>query len=117
MDKILALSSCPDANGQGDHPPILPAGLDWIKKAIKQVAAKNVIIDPLMAFLNESNNSHRDQDIRQVLARMAALADETGAAILVIRHLNKGCWRPRYLQGRGQHRNHRRGPERPSRGS
>ena len=89
LDRIVALPDCPDKDGQGDHPPVLPDDLEWIEQAIQRVNAKLVIIDPLMAYLSGTTNSHRDQDIRRVLARMAALAEETGAAILVIRHLNK----------------------------
>lgn len=87
LNRIVALSSCPDKDG--GHPPVLPDDLEWIKKAIERVDAKLVIIDPLMAFLSGGTNAHRDQDVRRVLARMADLAEETGAAIVVIRHLNK----------------------------
>ncbi|MHB8160593.1 MAG: AAA family ATPase [Thermoleophilia bacterium] len=89
LSRIVALPACPDSEGGEEHPPVLPDDLGWIEKAIERVDAKLVIIDPLMAFLSGQTNSHRDQDIRRVLARMAALAEGTGAAILVIRHLNK----------------------------
>ncbi|MHB1324820.1 MAG: AAA family ATPase [Thermoleophilia bacterium] len=101
LNRIVALSSCPDNNGQEEHPPVLPDDLDWIEKAIERVDAKLVIIDPLMAFLSGDTNSHRDQDIRRVLARMAALAEGTGAAILVIRHLNKSAGGPALYRGGG----------------
>src|SRR5215210_2938193 len=42
-----------------------------------------------MAFLSGDTNSHRDQDVRRALAPLAALAQRTGAAILIVRHLNK----------------------------
>ena len=34
-------------------------------------------------------NSHRDQDVRRALAPLAKLAEDTGAAVLIVRHLNK----------------------------
>lgn len=101
LNRIVALPSCPDNDGQEEHPPVLPDDLIWIEQAIKQVDARLVIIDPLMAFLSGNTNSHRDQDIRRVLARMAALAEETGAAILVIRHLNKSAGGPALYRGGG----------------
>jgi len=86
LDRIRGLDICPDPNG--GHPPILPDDLPWIEKAIESVNAKLVIIDPLSSYMG-GTNTHRDSEIRGVLSRVADLAKKTGAAILVIRHLNK----------------------------
>jgi hypothetical protein len=48
-----------------------------------------VIIDPVMAFLGPTVNAHRDQDIRRALHPLSVMADETGAAVVIVRHLNK----------------------------
>jgi len=87
--RIIALTECPDAQGEETHPPVLPDDLGVIREAIVRVEAKLLIIDPLMAYLGSDTNSHRDQDIRRVLFQVAALAEETGVAIVVVRHLNK----------------------------
>lgn len=50
-----------------------------------------MVIDPLMAFLSSKTDSHKDQDVRRALAPMAALAERTGAAVLIVRHLNKAA--------------------------
>jgi RecA-family ATPase len=52
--------------------------------------ARLVIIDVLMAYIPTGVDSHRDQDVRQILARLSALAESTGCTILLLRHLNKG---------------------------
>jgi hypothetical protein len=49
-----------------------------------------VVVDPLMAHLGGMINSWKDQMIRQALAPLHAMAEETGAAVLVVAHLNKG---------------------------
>ena len=49
-----------------------------------------VIIDPLMAYLGGDVNSHRDQDVRRALAPLARMAEETGAAVILVRHNTKG---------------------------
>jgi len=46
-----------------------------------------VVIDPLMAFLSEKTDSYKDQDVRRALAPLAALAERTRAATLIVRHL------------------------------
>ena len=70
-----------------DTPTLLD--LDALREAIREVEAALVVIDPLMAFLPGQVDSHRDQDVRRVLAPLAALAAETAATVLVVRHLSK----------------------------
>ena len=43
-----------------------------------------------MAVLGHSIDSSRDQDVREVLTPLAQVAERTGCAIMIIRHLNKG---------------------------
>src|SRR5262249_6034035 len=61
-----------------------------IGKAIEDVDAKLVIIDPLMAYLPGKTDAYRDQDVRRLLAQVAQLATATSTAVLVLRHLTKG---------------------------
>jgi len=49
-----------------------------------------VIIDPLMAVLGNTIDSSRDQSVREVFTPLAQLAQRTGCAILMIRHLSRG---------------------------
>jgi AAA domain len=60
-----------------------------------------VIVDPLMAFLSADTNSHRDQDVRKALFRLSMLAEDTGAAVVVVRHLNKSNAGPALYRGGG----------------
>ena len=88
--EILALATVPDENGH-DRYLSIPDDLVLIEKGIRLVGARLVIVDPLMAFLSSDTNSHRDQDVRRALAPLAGLAERTGAAVLVVRHLNKAA--------------------------
>jgi AAA domain len=59
-----------------------------------------VIIDPLTAFLGGEINAHRDQDVRRALYPLKLMAESTGAAVLVVRHLSKsGDANPLYRGG------------------
>lgn len=73
-----------------DRPPDLTCDLDVIRAEIERHDVRLVIVDPLMAFLGADVDSHRDQDVRRVLHPLSKLAEATGVALLVIRHLNKG---------------------------
>jgi hypothetical protein len=82
----------PDVHPEGapPRPPELPADLFLLEDLVKSKAAALVVIDPLMAFLSGQVDSHRDQDIRRVLASLGYMAARTGAAVVIVRHMNKG---------------------------
>jgi hypothetical protein len=54
-----------------------------------------------MAFLGEKVNAHKDQDVRRAMHALTRVADETGAAILVVRHLNKSGGQNAVTRGGG----------------
>jgi len=83
----------PDVQPEPDRPPRppeLPADLDAVEGMVKDKQAALVVVDPLMAFLSGQVDSHRDQDIRRVLASLGYMAARTGAAVVIVRHMNKG---------------------------
>src|SRR5215207_3007837 len=87
--KVLALATVPIQDTEGERLLSIPEDLPIIRRGIERVDARLVIVDPLMAFLSGNVNSHRDQDVRRALAPLTALAEDTGAAVVVVRHLNK----------------------------
>ncbi len=89
-DRAVWLSEIPEEVGSEYNRPVsLPEDIAILEGAIERVAARLVIVDPFMAFLSSYTNAHKDQDIRHVLARLKSLAERTGAAVLLVRHLNK----------------------------
>ena len=75
--------------GGGEDLPEIPRDLPVVERAVREIGARLVIVDPLMAHLGAHVSAHRDQDVRRALAPLARLAEETGAAVVVVRHLNK----------------------------
>lgn len=74
---------------RGERDPDL-GDISAIEAAIRANNVRLVIVDVLMAFLPRGVDSHKDQDVRAVLRRLKDLAEQTGAAVLLLRHLNKG---------------------------
>ena len=72
------------------RPLRLPTDNRALHRAIMQTEAVLVIIDPLMSFIDAEINSSIDQDVRKVLWPLAQTAEQTGAAIMIVRHLTKG---------------------------
>jgi AAA domain len=73
-----------------ETPILLPDDVQALRGLVLEREAGLVVIDPLMAHLGGVINSWKDQMIRQALAPLHAMAEETGAAVLVVAHLNKG---------------------------
>ncbi len=48
-----------------------------------------MIFDPVTAYLSETINSGNDASVRRALTPLAEIAQTTGAAVVMIRHLNK----------------------------
>jgi archaellum biogenesis ATPase FlaH len=69
--------------------PVLPWDLHLLADWIPANGVRVVIVDPLMAFLSEQYDSHKDSDIRRCLRPLRDLAERLGIAILLLRHLNK----------------------------
>ncbi len=92
--QVLLLNTVEDLDAKRrkifDRPFSLSQDLDLLEKAIKRMQAVLVIIDPLMAVLGNTIDSSRDQSVREVFTPLAQLAERTGCAILMIRHLSRG---------------------------
>ena len=64
-----------------------------LERAIRETHARLMIVDPISAYLG-STDSHRDAEVRGLIAPLAALAERTGAAVLGIMHLAKDRQQP-----------------------
>jgi len=60
-----------------------------IEKAIRQINAKLVIIDPIQAYLGANVDMNRANEVRPLLRKIADVAARTDCAIVLIGHLNK----------------------------
>jgi RecA-family ATPase len=81
--------------------PSVPDDLGEMEPVIAERGVKLVILDPLMGALSAGVNAHRDQDVRRALAPLAAMAQRTGAAIVIVRHLNKAEEKSAIYRGGG----------------
>lgn len=60
-----------------------------IEKAITETGARLMILDPIQGYIGEDVDINRANEIRTVLKKVAAVADRTGCAIVLVGHLNK----------------------------
>jgi hypothetical protein len=90
-ERIVGLSPVVEEGSASERQLSLSKDLAIVEQAIGYVGASLVVVDPLMAFLSGGTDSHKDQDVRRVLTPLAALAERTRAALLIVRHLNKSA--------------------------
>lgn len=86
---------------QMEIPPAFPSDLKKLKEDIVAAQAGMVVIDPVMSYLDPDINSNNDQQVRRALMPLAMLAEETGAAIVLLRHLNKATGGSALYRGGG----------------
>jgi len=72
-----------------EHFLTLPRDVNRLQDFVTHYGARLLIIDPLSAFLERGTDSHKDQDIRSVLAPLEAMAEKTKVAVLIVAHFNK----------------------------
>ena len=86
--RIVSLLAVPDGSETG-RPFVIPGDVPILEAVVQRANAALVIVDPLMAYLHRRHNANSDQDVRRALAALKTLGERTGAAIVVVRHLNK----------------------------
>lgn len=75
---------------QPNASPILPGDIDLVEALVREHNAMLLILDPALEFMEASLDSHKQQDVARFMAPLLSVAQRTGAALLTVRHLNKG---------------------------
>ncbi len=68
----------------------LDMGDERLEKAIEEIGARLVILDPIQAYLGDSD-MNRAADIRPLFNRLAAIAQRKNCAIVLIGHMSKSA--------------------------
>lgn len=74
---------------EDEHMFRLPTNLDALAALLARTAAKLVVIDPIVAFLEAHVQIYNDQSVRQALEPLRVLAEERRCAVQMVRHINK----------------------------
>jgi putative DNA primase/helicase len=69
--------------------PLLPEDLAQLASIINEIDAKMIVIDPLSSYLSNRIDSWKDPDIRRALSPLAAMGNDLGVTIILLRHWNK----------------------------
>jgi hypothetical protein len=93
LDRVHIVSSA--------DPVRFPAHVPELEGLIRERSADLVVIDPFLAFLPPEAAANLDQCVRRALTPLAALAERTDCAVLLVRHLRKHGAGPAVHRGQG----------------
>ncbi len=79
----------------------VPDDVAYLAAKIEEHKARLVLIDPLNAYLNQKVDGHKDQDVRRAFAPLKLLAEKTGAAVVMVHHMNKSSGQSAIYRGGG----------------
>lgn len=98
--RVHVLDSFPDVEGIA-RPPSLPGDVPRLTRIVERCGASLVIVDPLMAFLGDQVKTKDDHSVRRAMFALKLMAERTGAAVVIVRHLNKTSGGPAIYRGGG----------------
>ncbi len=89
---LLSMNLYRDTSGRPIESPFTLADVAELENELSRLAdCRLVVIDPVGSFLGGSTDAHRDNEVRAVLAPVAALAEKYGPAVVVVAHRRKGA--------------------------
>lgn len=70
---------------------LTPGACEAITQMLEEIKPKLIIIDPLVAYMGGKVDLHKANETREIMNRLARLAEATHAAVVCVRHLSKGA--------------------------
>jgi KaiC/GvpD/RAD55 family RecA-like ATPase len=67
----------------------LPRHVEVLRSFVRDVSARFVVIDPVVAAIESGLDAYKDQHVRQVLAQLWRVAREEDCSIALVGHLNR----------------------------
>ena len=80
--------------------PSLIEDVGTLEQVVIEANARLIIIDPLNAYIGRTD-SHNDAQIRRALTPLSKMAERTGAAVVVVMHLNQATLQPALYRVQG----------------
>lgn len=76
-------------------------GLARLRETMRTFTAMVVFIDPIVAYFAAGKNMNASNEVREVMQGLKIAAEETGAAVIIVRHLRKGDAEKAIYKGSG----------------
>jgi hypothetical protein len=88
LERFYIVKGVPTGDGV-DRPLSLPDDVAHLRALVQEKEARLVVIDPITTHLGDRVEVNKDHSIRRALQPLATMAQETGCAVVIVRHLKK----------------------------
>lgn len=68
----------------------LPRDIEELSLIVKESGTALILLDPLMSRVDTKLDTHKDSEVRKALEPLVKMADQSGASVLGLIHVNKG---------------------------
>ncbi|MBM3271374.1 MAG: AAA family ATPase [Candidatus Sericytochromatia bacterium] len=89
LDRIVIYETIRDDSSGQSRGVQLPGDIGLLESEITRLGAELVVIDSLVAVQDRALDGHKQAEMRAILGPLHEVAQRTGAAIVVLVHLNK----------------------------
>ncbi len=101
-NRVFAFEATWDGeDDDSEKPPEIPWDLELVKSLLVEEDIRLIVVDPLMAYLGEQVDAHKDQSVRRTLHLLKGFAEKHNVCLWVLRHLNKLSGGPALYRGGG----------------
>ena len=99
LNRIHIVAATRSRGGKDNLAINLQTDLDLLEQKIKEIGDVRLVgIDPISSYMGAGVDSHKNAEVRRVLAPIGELAERTGVAVLTISHFSKaGTGTPKAL--------------------
>jgi hypothetical protein len=87
LDRVLRVDA---QTADGPDSLSLPRDTSALREIVEAEDVALIILDPLMATFSGRTDTHKDAEVRAALAPLVRLAEDCGASVLGLIHVNKG---------------------------
>lgn len=72
-----------------------------LEAAVRETGARLIVLDPMQAYLGDNVDMHRANEVRPIMKRVAAMAERTHCAVILVGHMNKAQGQKAAYRGLG----------------
>lgn len=101
LGRVLLWENTQEKDAKYSRMPAFPTDEERLAGLIRRDGIRLVVVDPLYSYTDAKRNVYHDTESRAIMNSLARVVQDTGTAVLVLRHLNKAQGQKALYRGSG----------------